>query len=121
MDDTTTETPVLAPVMVWHLAPGATPEMLGLIPEFISSVDPRPLIEQIDDAYAHGGGWNEFDGFTLDRTSGNVFEWFLTYPGDPPLYPLAACKVRDEVLLFWPFAWVTICTKEGGFNCAKID
>ena len=39
--------------------------IVGFLPEFANPDDPRSLQEQVNEAYAHGGGWNSFDGFEL--------------------------------------------------------
>jgi hypothetical protein len=53
-----------------HLHPRA--DDLGFIPEFFNPHDPRPAREQLDTAYAHGGGWHPLSGWTFDyKTSQN--------------------------------------------------
>lgn len=52
-------------MMRWVLFhPKMTPEMLGLIPSFLSESDPRPAREQFDENYQHGGGWRPLPNFT---------------------------------------------------------
>lgn len=45
-------------MMVWKfLNPEMTVEQLGYIPLFFAADDPRPAAEQLNERYAHGGGW----------------------------------------------------------------
>lgn len=97
------------------LAAGVTPDALGFIPMFLSEHDPRPAAEQFNDAYAHGGGWRPFHGFTV-LPSGS-----LQYPGDPPMRPLAEAKLRDEVIRVYDYAWVSITQPDGSVEISRMD
>lgn len=83
------------------LHPEATPDHLGLIPSFISPLDPRPVAEQINEAYI--GGWRPSRGFTF-----NTKDSSLSYPGDPDLLPMACTKVRDELVLVYEYGYTAI-------------
>lgn len=37
----------------------------GYLPLMLDERDPRSVQEQLNESYAHGGGWNSFSGFTL--------------------------------------------------------
>lgn len=80
-------------------------DILGPIPDWISPADPRPAREQIDEHYAHGGGWrpDNTSHWTYDPTSGT-----LTFTGDPPMEAIAACQLRNEVISLYPHAWLAI-------------
>lgn len=103
-------------ISVWLLLhPEITAEMLGDIPLWLSSDDPRPAKEQIDTAYRHGGGWDPFPGFRLlDDNS-------LKYPGDPPTMPLAQTKLRDELIVFYDFSWLAIIQPDRSFEVCRVD
>lgn len=102
--------------MIWVLLhPKMTPEHLGFLPSFLNEADSRPAREQIDAGYAHGGGWSPMKGFTL-LPSGT-----LTYPGDPPLQPVAMTEIHEETLLFYPHDILVICQPDGSFEAARID
>jgi hypothetical protein len=102
--------------LVWIAKhPKATPEMLGYIPGWIHEDDSRPIKEQIDNNYRHGGGWYNFQGFTMAE-NGN-----LHYPGDPPTLLLFEAKLRDETIRFYQHSWVAIVQKDGSFEVARID
>lgn len=102
--------------MIWRLLNGATMEHLGFLPSFLSEDDPRPAREQIHDNYRHGGGWRPFKGFKFDP--GNLS---ITYPDDPPQYPLATVKLREEFLIFYPHAWLLIMQPSGKYEISRVD
>lgn len=80
------------------LDPRVTEDHLGLIPQFLWDSDPRPAIEQIDERYAHGGGWRPMDKF-LPLGAYNFAEGVapkLRYPGDPPFQPYAMAVLHGE-------------------------
>ena len=53
-------------------------------------------------------------GFLLD---GNC----LVYPGDPPLRPIGYTTLRDEVVVFYPYAFVMVKQPDGTFEAARMD
>lgn len=109
--------------MVWITKAPYGMELLGYIPGFMSNLDPRPAKEQINERYAHGGGWNKFDGFKLDAKTGS-----LVYPvpeeegGDEKYEPIAISMCHDEVIMVYPHAWVCILTKATkAWEVARLD
>lgn len=100
---------------VWTLLdPRMTQDHLGYLPGFLSVEDPRKAREQLDSAYI--SGWNPFDGFTFEPKART-----LKYPGDPIMRPLAETSLREEVILFYPSAWVLILQPNGSFEVARLD
>jgi hypothetical protein len=95
---------------------GRHPDELGLIPSFIDQADPRPAREQFEEHYAHGGGWSPIKGFKRVRDT-----MTLVYPGDPPLTPIAAFMLRDEMIVVYEHALVAIVDRNGGFEVARMD
>lgn len=93
--------------------PKMTVEHLGFIPTFLSLADPRPAKEQFDTGYV--GGWTPFKGFRMseDRT--------LTYPGDPPMKPLAETNFRDEKIYVYQSAWVAVVQPDGSHEICRMD
>jgi hypothetical protein len=96
---------------------GHDPDELGLIPSFIYQSDPRPAREQFNERYAHGGGWNPIEGFKQAAGGGST----LRYPGDPPLSPIAAFTLRDEMIVVYRFSIVAIFDRQGRFEVARLD
>jgi hypothetical protein len=92
-------------------------DMIGIIPEFLSEDDPRPAREQLNDNYAHGGGWQPFKGHTLVPEDG----FKLCYPGDPPLRPIAFIRLRRERIVIYPHAWVMILQDDNTFEICRMD
>ncbi len=87
---------------------------LGYLPSFLSKDDPRPAKEQINANYC--GGWLPLDGCELlyeDLT--------LTYPGDPPLNPIAGTNLRHELIIVYPNDIVMIIQPDHSFEVARID
>ena len=95
-------------------------EAAGLLPQFVSEHDPRPAKEQINEAYAHGGGWNSFEGFTL-VSSDDKSQYGLDYPGDPMSKELSRAMFRDELLVFFKGSWLAIIQKDGSFEVSRLD
>lgn len=101
--------------MKWIMKhPRATGDMLGLIPSFLSDKDPRHAKEQINDNYAHGGGWSPFQGFKLE---GDVFQ----YPEDPPLRLIAETELRGEVIRLYEHSWLVIIQPDGSWETSRVD
>jgi hypothetical protein len=102
-------------MMIWRNIARA-----GLLPQFLNENDPRGAVAQINEAYAHGGGWHEFEGFKL------VWDhaWHivgLAYPEDPTMWELSRCQFRDELVVLCESDWVAVIQKNGAFNVARID
>lgn len=91
-------------------------DLLGFIPEFLSTDDKRTVREQLDSNYRHGGGWSPMQSWRRDSETGE-----LTYPGDPPYRPLARAKVREETVYVYPHAWVCIVQKDDTYEVARMD
>lgn len=90
----------------------------GLLPLFLSAHDPRPAQEQLHTAYAHGGGFQPFEGFSLVR-HGTGFA--LQYPGDPLMPEVARAQLRDELVVLFAYAWVAVIQRNESFIVARMD
>jgi hypothetical protein len=102
--------------MKWvMLHPKATLAHLGFIPSFLDENDPRRAVEQLHENYQHGGGWIPLDGFKLIRSI------VLRYPGDPPLTPLAATHLRQELIVVYDNAVVAVFQPDRSFVAAIMD
>jgi hypothetical protein len=82
---------------------------------FFDDNDPRPAAEQINEKYAHGGGWNPIPRFTMEA------DGTLRYPGVPPLPVLAEAIFRNELIRFYDHAWVAIMQPGGAFEVSRMD
>ena len=99
-----------------RLDPRAHVEDLGYFPYFLDERDPRSAKEQIHANYAHGGGWNSFKMFNLDRET-----MALSFPDDPPIRPKFLTVLRDESIFVYPLSWVLILQQDGTYDVARID
>lgn len=87
--------------------------ILGFIPSFIYS-DEIPLQEQFNKTYAHGGGWNKFDGFAVGP------DMVLRFPGDPPLAPVCFLELPKQSIYVYQHGWVAIKTGDA-VEVARMD
>lgn len=105
------------------LHPRATAEHLGHLVEFLAVSDPRPVREQINERYAHGGGWRPSNP-KYWRVSAD--QQRLTYDGkgeepDEHFGVIASCLVREELVILFENSWVGIFQKDGTFEIARMD
>ena len=101
-------------VIFQPIHPQFTQDMAGFLPYIFDEDDPRPAKEQANENYV--AGWNPFNGFTLDDLSGE-----LTYPGDPPMLPLAVAALRSEHIYLYPHAWVLIKQPDKSYEVSRMD
>jgi hypothetical protein len=102
-------------MITWVLLhPKMTPEHLGYIPQWLDDNDPRDARAQLNSGYVFGG-WSPMDGFKLTETN------CLTYPGDPPLVPLAMTMLRDELICFYDHSWIAVIQQDRTFEACRMD
>lgn len=90
-------------------------EAAGEIPFFVDDSDERPVAEQFNQHYAHGGGWRPMRGFEMDEHGK------LSYPGDQPLVPLAIGMKGLEVIVVYNHSMIAILQRNGDFEVARMD
>ena len=95
------------------------PKMAGKIPYFADENDPRPLVEQLNESYAHGGGWRSFTGFTLHKNG--MGNYALTYPGDPQMREMARAPFRNQLVVLFESAWVGIIENDELVDVSRMD
>lgn len=105
---------------IWKLHPQLSPEALGLLPEFLTHADDRPARTQLHEAYAHGGGWHRFEGFTLNASEPPE-AWKLAYPGDPAMRLIGYTRLRDETIALFESSWVAVVAADGTYEIARMD
>jgi len=92
----------------------------GLLPEFFNLDDPRSAREQLHENYAHGGGVHPQKGFKL--AAWNLRDQaILEYPGDPLLHEISRAKLRDEIIILFPYSWVAIVQPDGKYIVTRCD
>lgn len=99
--------------MLWYAISPNAKDLLGFIPCFLDEQDARPAREQIADRYV--AGWSLFPGFRLGESMD------LLYEGDPPLSPAAWTRLRDELIVVYPYGWVAIIQPDETFEVARCD
>jgi hypothetical protein len=93
------------------------PDHLGYLTEIIVADDSRPVREQLEDRYRHGGGWRPITGFRLNRRT-----MVLTYPEDPPFYPIARTQIGNETVFFYPqCSLLLIMQEDGSYAVTRVD
>lgn len=113
---------------MWELKASHRIEELGYLPEIISCSDPRPVVDQVNDRYAHGGGWYPMKPkkWILDRES-----MTLTYPVsedeaaycEPEVYePYARTRVLSgEMVYVYAHSWVLIDRGGDDWEVSRMD
>lgn len=102
------------------LDPRFTLDMLGLIPEQITAEDDRPLKEQINENYAHGGGWRPGG---MNRCVFHASDGSFTYPGDPRQKALAMFvhPTNGETFYYYDYSIVCVVTGDGVAEFSRMD
>jgi hypothetical protein len=84
----------------------------------IRADDPRPVADQINDRYSHGGGWFPYGQGQWTR---NPETGALKYPGDPAMPPLASIRVNDELVVLYDHALICVVQPDGTFLVSRMD
>ena len=100
--------------MIWNNI-----ERAGLLPMMVSEISEADAVTQLNNGYAHGGGWNDFNGFTLEKAPSG--EYSLAYPGDPAMLQVASAKLRDELIVLFAYDWVAVIQPDGSYRVARMD
>lgn len=90
----------------------------GYLPLMLNASDPRSVQEQLNESYAHGGGWNSFSGFTLVERAG---KYALSYPDDPLMTEVSRAQFRDQLLVLFQSAWLGIIEDGKLLDVARVD
>lgn len=96
-------------------------DLTGFIPSWLNESSKSGAVEQIDKNYSHGGGWRDFNGFTLKGEIDSEVGPLLLYPGDPPTAAVCHWKVGDEQVVLFDHAWVAVVQPDGSHRIARID
>jgi hypothetical protein len=100
----------------WIMFSGHSFRELGFLPDILRANDKRPVKDQLEDRYAHGGGWRPIKGFTMDKNR------VLRFPEDPPFYPAAIIVIGGETVIFYPnCSLLAVIAKDGSFEVTRVD
>ena len=94
-------------------------DRLGLIPEIITPLDPRPVRRQIEERYAHGGGYLPIEGFTITYKENGTAR--LHYPGDPAFEEWGRAQINNELVIVFDCALVAIVQPDWSFEVVRMD
>lgn len=92
---------------------------IGYLPDIILNevYDSRPVVEQVNDRYAHGGGWHAMSGFKWEKLAQR-----LTYPGDKPMHANARFQANSkETVYVFDGGWVLVDRGPGNWEVARLD
>lgn len=93
------------------------PTGLGYLTDFLLESDPRPIRDQLNERYAHGGGYSPIEGITFNPSTG-----ILTYPGDPPIHPSAMAQFNSETVIFYQTCeLLTIIQSDGTWEVTRVN
>jgi hypothetical protein len=93
------------------------PEQLGFLPEILTDSDPRSVKEQLEDRYAHGGGWRPITGMHMNPETRVMY-----FPGDPPFKPAALTEIGEEVVIFYPLcSLLAVIQPDGSYQVTRVD
>jgi len=99
----------------------------GFLPSFLDLNDERDAVTQINERYAHGGGWHDFTGFTLSLAGGGPVvgeasdDYRARYPGDPAYRERSRTQLRDETIVMFDHSWTAVIQRDGSFRMARLD
>lgn len=91
----------------------------GFLPELLSVNDPRPAAKQLQETYAHGGGWRPMKGWIVRNPMSDAP--VIEYPGDPAMSPVSEARLRDEKLFLYDYSWLLIIQSDGSYEIARVD
>lgn len=93
--------------------------VIGYLPNIILNevYDSRPVVDQVNDRYAHGGGWHAFQGFKWNRITRT-----LRYPNDPPMHAVARFEASEkETVYVFDHGWTLIDRGLDDWEVARLD
>ena len=104
-------------MLVFETTAGVDP---GFLPTFILESDPRPLAEQINERYQHGGGWRPMGGWEIVGKSD--FGPTIKYEEDgSSMEAIGRCRFRNEMLYLYDYDFLMILNDDGSFEVARVD
>lgn len=95
--------------------------VVGLLPLILLDSDSRPAKDQLNDRYAHGGGYRPTlsDSWQLGVEGG---AYVLYYPEDPPFHEQARIKLPcGETCVLFDASFMTIIQKDLSFVVTRVD
>jgi len=99
---------------------------LGFVPRFFHVGDDRPASEQLEERYAHGGGFRPMEGFELDLNREAPLASRIIYPADEDgpeeVYrAVSYTLIGNELLIMFESSWLGIVQPDGEFAITRVD
>ncbi len=97
-------------------------DLYGYLGETLAAirvVDEPIIVELLDYSYKHGGGWNDFNGFTLHGWDTDHPK--LRYPDDPMTEAVCYWQVGATRVILFDHAWVAVAKSNTDFRVARMD
>lgn len=97
--------------------------VVGFLPEILRPDDERCAADQLNDRYAHGGGFRAYSDAWQLSNPGDVGKATLIFPGDPPFRELSRSRLplSGETLIFFDSAFLAIVQGDGSFEVSRVD
>jgi hypothetical protein len=93
------------------------PSWLGFLPDILLAEDKRPVKAQLEDRYAHGGGFRPIAGMKLNRMT-----MIMHFPGDPPYVPAAWTQIGEEKVYYYPLcSLLLILQPDHSWEVTRVD
>lgn len=106
-------------MLAWeYLHPQANEYHIGYIGQGLSEGNPLSAAKQIDQLYRFGG-WSP--SMSVQLRMKHVGNNVLKFPGDPPQYPIARAKLRDETICVYNSEFWAIFQPDGSFEISRLD
>jgi hypothetical protein len=97
-------------------------EAAGMLPEILRPDDPRPVKEQLNDRYSHGGGFMASKGFTFKKEGDKAILSYEIEDDDPEIYQeWSRSKVNDEELYLFDASFMAIVQPDGTYEVTRVD
>lgn len=109
---------------MWTLLPGTHPDILGFLPLILRVDDERKIADQLNDRYAHGGGYFPMK---LEKWQLNRETRILTYhdeEDESEIYqPLAThwFPLSEERAILYKYSILLILAPDGSFALTRVD
>ena len=102
-------------------------EQCGFLPHFFREEDPRSAEEQLDESYAHGGGYHPLDNFTVFVKEGEPARLVWADPApdeedrtEEHYEEVARAQMRDQTLILFELSFLAIIGPNG-VNVCRVD
>lgn len=88
--------------------------------------DPQSVEEQINTRYAHGGGFDPMEGWTLFEGWEKEGDARMSYPGSEledatEVREIARGQVRGTILVLFDYEFLAIIKPDGAFQVTRVD